>query len=92
MQDSYDVVSVEGFVLIENLVDGHSIGEILEEDLNRNAGPSEYPTTAKNFRIAGDQIFQSKIRLRVVRHVDARTLRPQDTVFVAESKSPSVPG
>jgi len=39
----YDVGPVEGFVLIENIVDGHTIGEILEEDVNRNAGPSENP-------------------------------------------------
>ena len=43
--------------MIENLVDGHSIGEILEEHLNRNTRSSEHATAAKDFRIGLHELF-----------------------------------
>jgi len=37
-EDAHDIVPVEGLVLIEDLVDRHPVGEILEQNLDRNAG------------------------------------------------------
>ena len=38
-EDARDIIPVEGLVLIEDLVDRHPVGEILEENLDRNARP-----------------------------------------------------
>jgi hypothetical protein len=70
-ENADDIVPIEGFVLIEDLVERHPVGEILEQNFDRNARPPENATAARHFRIGSDEIVQCRAFVPMVGHVGA---------------------